>query len=216
MAEIPQWHLRGQWFDVCKCNIPCPCTFAQRPSDGTCEGLLVYHVDEGWFGDVRLDGLTAVFVGYFDGDLWAGKAQNLKFGIFMDERADQAQAQALQAILSGQAGGVPARLAAIWGQPEIVGFEPAPIEFEVAPDLGWWRAEVPGKASARAEVLTGPTTREGDRVQLHNPPGSETGPGAVATWGRATEDRAKVFGFDFDWPGRSSKYMPFDWAGPGG
>ena len=21
-----RWHLTGDWFDVCKCAIPCPCT----------------------------------------------------------------------------------------------------------------------------------------------------------------------------------------------
>jgi len=25
MAEIPQWHVAGDWFDVCNCDIPCPC-----------------------------------------------------------------------------------------------------------------------------------------------------------------------------------------------
>jgi hypothetical protein len=25
---IPKWTLSGDWFDVCKCNIPCPCEFA--------------------------------------------------------------------------------------------------------------------------------------------------------------------------------------------
>jgi hypothetical protein len=24
VPEIPSWYLRGDWFDVCKCTIPCP------------------------------------------------------------------------------------------------------------------------------------------------------------------------------------------------
>ena len=67
---------------------------------------------------------------------------------------------------------------------------------------------------ARAEALTGPTTPEGQRVQLLNPPGSEVGPGQVATWGRATADRVDGFGFDWEWDGKSSKHIPFDWTGP--
>ena len=51
-------------------------------------------------------------------------------------------------------------------------------------------------------------------MQVHNPPGAEVGPGAVATWGRATADRADAFGLSFDWPGQSSKFMPFEWSGP--
>jgi hypothetical protein len=25
--SIPNWKIMGDWFDVCKCNVPCPCTF---------------------------------------------------------------------------------------------------------------------------------------------------------------------------------------------
>ena len=27
--KIPNWRVSGDWFDVCRCNIPCPCEFAQ-------------------------------------------------------------------------------------------------------------------------------------------------------------------------------------------
>jgi hypothetical protein len=30
MADIPKWTLEGDGFDVCKCNIPCPCEFAHH------------------------------------------------------------------------------------------------------------------------------------------------------------------------------------------
>ena len=41
METIPQWRLRGDWFDVCKCDIPCPCEFAQPPTvtPAGCAGL---------------------------------------------------------------------------------------------------------------------------------------------------------------------------------
>ena len=29
MADTPRWHLDGDWFDVCKCDVPCPCEFAR-------------------------------------------------------------------------------------------------------------------------------------------------------------------------------------------
>ena len=35
-VNIPKWKISGDWFDVCKCNIPCPCIFAQTPSYGDC------------------------------------------------------------------------------------------------------------------------------------------------------------------------------------
>jgi hypothetical protein len=57
----------------------------------------------------------------------------------------------------------------------------APIKFEIADDLSYWSAEITGKVVAKAEALTGPMTPPGKRVQTINPPGSEVGPGAVAT-----------------------------------
>jgi hypothetical protein len=97
---------------------------------------------------------------------------------------------------------------------DIRGLEFAPIDFEIADDLGYWRVEVPGKARGSAEALTGPTTPEGARVQVHNAPGAEAGPGQVATWATAQEDEVEAFGFKWSWPGRSSKHFPFDWSGP--
>ena len=160
---------------------------------------------------MRLDGLNVVALGAFEGNLWAGETK-ATMGIYMDERADDGQRDALQMIFGGQAGGWPGEFAKAIG--EVRGIEYVPITFEIADDLAYWAAEVPGKATARAEALSGPTTPPGQRVQLHNPPGAEVGPGQVATWGRATADRVDGFGFKWEWDGRSSKHFPFDWEGP--
>jgi hypothetical protein len=94
------------------------------------------------------------------------------------------------------------------------GIEFVPIEFEIERNLAHWRAEIPGRVVARAEALTGPMTPPGKRVQTLNPPGSEVGPGAVATWGIATADEVDAMGFKWSWSGRSSKHIPFRWSGP--
>jgi hypothetical protein len=133
-------------------------------------------------------------------------------GFFIDERADEGQREALQAIFGGQAGGWPAGFAELID--EVRGIEFAPIDFEIADDLAYWRVGVAGKATGRATALTGPTAPEGARVQVHNAPGAEVGPGQVATWATAEEDEVEAFGFKWSWPGRSSKHFPFDWSGP--
>ena len=166
----------------------------------------------GKLGDVRLDGLNVVALGNFEGNIWAGEAKPV-IGFFIDERADDGQREALQTIFGGEAGGWPGDFASMVA--EVRGIEYVPITFEIADDLAYWAAEVPGKATARAEALTGPTTPPGQRVQVHNPPGAEVGPGQIATWGRATANHADAFGFAWEWDGRSSKHFPFDWSGPG-
>lgn len=133
-------------------------------------------------------------------------------GIYFDERADERQREALQTIFGGQAGGWPAGFAELVG--EMRGIEFRPIAFELADDLASWRVEVPGRVVAAAEALSGPTTPPGKRVQLLNPPGSEVGPGGVATWGKGTALNADAFGVRFEMVGSARKHIPFDWSGP--
>jgi hypothetical protein len=115
-------------------------------------------------------------------------------------------------IFSGKAGGFMAEFAKLVG--EVRGTEYAPIKFEVADDLSYWSAEIPGKVVAKAEALTGPMTPAGKRVQTINAPGSEVGPGTVATWGKAITNEVDALGFKWEWNDRSSKHIPFDWSGP--
>jgi hypothetical protein len=123
---------------------------------------------------MRLDGLNVLTVAQFDGNIWAGEAR-LTLGLYIDAQADERQRDALQQVFSGQAGGFMATMAELVG--EVRGLEFVPITFEVADDLAYWRAEVPGKVVAAAEALSGPTTPPGARVQLlETPPGSKAGP----------------------------------------
>ncbi|WP_067804778.1 DUF1326 domain-containing protein [Actinomadura formosensis] len=212
-AAIPQWHVVGDWFDVCKCSIPCPCTYAQPPTFGDCDGVLAWRIREGRYGDVSLDGLNVLMLGSFVGNVW-GEHSDSYAAVFLDERADDSQRGALGKIFGGEAGGWPARLVEMLA-PEIRGLEFSPITISVDDDLAGWRAELPGRIVARGEALTGPTTPEGARVRTINPPGAETGPGQIVTWGRALADQVDAYGFTWDWEGRSSKHIPFDWSGPG-
>jgi hypothetical protein len=168
-------------------------------------------VREGHYGDVLLNRLSLVALGEFEGNAWTGEAKP-RMGFFIDDKASAAQRAALQTIFAGQAGGWPARFAALIS--EMRGVEFVPITVEVAPDLAFWRAEIPGRVVGRAEALSGPTTTPGSRVQLVNPPGSEVGPGQIATWGRSVEIRANGFGFNHSGQNWSSKHIPFDWSGP--
>ncbi len=209
--SIPYRKASGEWFDVCKCSIPCPCEFAQEPTYGDCEGVLAYHINSGNYGKISLDGLNAIGLGSFEGNIWAG-ATKINLGFFFDERAEKEQREALQMIFSGKAGGFMAELAKLIG--EVKGIDFAPIKFEISDDLSYWSAEIPGKVLARAEALGGPMTPVGKRVQTINPPGSEVGPGAVATWGTALKDEVDAMGFKWKREGKSSKHIPFSWEGP--
>jgi hypothetical protein len=128
---------------------------------------LAYHIKKGQYGESSLDGLKVLMLDYFKGNIWAGETK-LDLALFFDERANEEQRKALNMIFTGKAGGFMRLFANIIG--EVRGVEYAPIKFEVAEDLAYWSAEIPGKVIAKAQALTGPTTPPGKRVQIINAP----------------------------------------------
>ncbi len=143
--------------------------FAQAPTYGDCDGILAYNIKKGSYSEIPLDGLNVLAVGSFKGNIWAGDGKTkLNMAFSFDERATEQQREALNMIFSGKAGGFMTEIAKLIG--EVRGIEYAPIKFEVADDLSYWSAEIPGKILAKAEALTGPTTPPGKRVQTINPP----------------------------------------------
>ena len=85
--DIPKWKISGDWFDVCKCNIPCPCIFAQTPSYGDCNGVMAYHINNGNYGETVLNGLNVLALSSFEGNIWTGNTK-ATIAIFFDEQAD--------------------------------------------------------------------------------------------------------------------------------
>lgn len=80
-------------------TIGCPCEFNALPTNDVCEGLEAQRIDEGWFGDVRLDGLV-IGARY----RWPGPVHN-GHGIvqgFMSEQASETQRDALFQIMDGK------------------------------------------------------------------------------------------------------------------
>ena len=203
--------MKGDWFDVCSCNIACACEFAQPATNNHCEATLAWHVSDGRYGDIVLEDLNIMGVASFDGNVW-DNPDNFELGLFIDDRADAQQHRALVAIMTGKAGGFMADFSARIATDRSI--ESAPISFEIADDLAYWRAHIPGRIEAEGEALGGPSTPPGKRVQLLNPPGSEVGPGGPATWATATRNNVDAFGYNWDWSGKSSKHIPIDCVGP--
>ncbi|MEX1140975.1 MAG: DUF1326 domain-containing protein [Thermoleophilaceae bacterium] len=209
MAE--QWQITGDFVDFCKCAVPCPCSWGRPPSEGDCDGIIAWHVREGRYGDVELDGLNVVGLGQFEGNIW-DDGVTMRAGFVLDERADDAQRQALQTIFAGEAGGWPEMFVKT-SLGEMLGLEVAPIEVEIADDSESWSVNIAGLAQGRSEVLTGPTSLPGKAVRVQNIPGAEAGPNSgPTTYGIAEDAHADGFGMTFDVSGRSSKHMPFEWS----
>ncbi len=82
------WAIRGQLSETCTCTVPCTCNFGQGPSPHSyCHPFYSYDIREGRYGDVSLNGLH-----FGAADLQNGQT------IFIDERADAKQREALRII----------------------------------------------------------------------------------------------------------------------
>jgi hypothetical protein len=197
------WNLKGTLLIACNCDWGCPCNFNAPPTTGKCEGGWTWHVEEGSYGDTRLDDLNfSVYVNW-PGAIHAGNGQAL---VLVDERADDAQRSALETLISGDAGGP-------WGI------------------LAWTWPTVHGPfATAYALELNGVNTRlrAGDYVEMIGGPmrnpvsGDETSGGIVLPQGilvkaadlGASESFRVSNGIGYDHSGQYIAVGDFDYAGP--
>src|SRR5437899_11834647 len=91
-----KWSMEGTLLGACSCDWGCPCSFDARPTQGFCEGGYLWHVQQGKFGDTKLDGVNFAWVGHSPGPLHEG---NVTFVVIVDEKADPVQRRALDAIM---------------------------------------------------------------------------------------------------------------------
>jgi len=103
-STITKFTVTLDQMESCNCPPNCPCQFGGLPTNTSCHFLIGYHVQEGSFGNVRLDGTNFVVVCLYPGAIHEG---NGKVALFVDERATEAQVSAIASILSGQHGGMP-------------------------------------------------------------------------------------------------------------
>lgn len=101
-TQTAAWHLKGTVTQACSCDYGCPCNFQAPPTYGHCEGGWTWHVAEGSYGDVWLDGLHFTVIGDWPEAIHKGNGEAL---LLIDERADAGQREAIQTLLSGLAGG---------------------------------------------------------------------------------------------------------------
>ena len=202
-AAAEEWELEGTVLIACNCDYGCPCNFNALPTHGNCEGGWTWHADRGRYGDVSLDGVTFAVFAQWPGAIHEGNGHAL---ILIDERADDAQRNAITELVGGEAGGP-------WGV------------------LGWTWPTVDGPHAVRFDLeLAGLDSRlrAGEHVELEVEPirnpvtGAEVHPGAVLPEGivleRADFGSSKLYrvrnGISFQHSQRYVAIGPFSYTGP--
>lgn len=170
MAYV-DWKMKGKKLGACNCNYGCPCEFNAPPTYGECEGLEAMEIEEGYFGDVRLDGLRYAAKFRWPGAVHDGhgEAQGI-----IDSRATQQQREALLKILSGEEQ-EPTTVFNIYGATIEKEFETlfAPIEFEWDMENLRGRVHIEGVLDVSLDPILNPVTGKPHRAVIHLPEGFE-------------------------------------------
>ena len=124
---MSDWWWKAEYFETCNCAYGCPCNLNSIPTDGTCKAIDAWKISEGAMGDVRFDGLAlAIFVAW-PNPIHEGNGRGL---VYVDERANKAQREALVRIGTGDAGpGGPFEIfAGTYAEPAKVAYGPIQLE----------------------------------------------------------------------------------------
>src|SRR6187549_2695317 len=108
-ADHPRWRIEGTYLEACNCEAICPCRTVGdrkggRSTEGVCTGALSWQIEQGSAGDDSLAGLRVVLALRYDDD---EPGSPWDFFLYLDERADPAQREALEGIYLGRLGGTP-------------------------------------------------------------------------------------------------------------
>src|SRR6185437_12272447 len=188
---MTQWSLSGTYFETCNCEVACPCVFTSPPTQGDCTALVAWHIKKGKFDNLALDGLNVALLVYAPSTMVESK---WKVAAYLDDKANEAQKNALLTIYSGQAGGHPAMLASFIG--EILGVKSVPMQYR---GNGKNRSlEIPGIIDAEIEALEG---QNGNPVTIDNHILC-IAPGEPVTVARSNHFRLADYGYDWKLSGR--------------
>lgn len=192
------WKVEGTYFESCNCEAACPCVFTGPPTDGDCKALIGWHIEQGSFAETTLDGLNAALFAYSPGHMLQTKWQ---VALYVDEKGDAQQQEALVRIFSGAAGGHLAALVPLIG--EVLGARGAAIEYRL--DGRQRSLSIPQVAQMEIEALTG---QGGEEVTLSNVPFTPV-PGFPAVVCRSRRLSFHDHGFNLEISKKNGFYSPF-------
>lgn len=201
--NIDNWSLNGHYLESCTCHQVCACLHLGDPSEGSCTGLVAWHIQDGHYGETRLDGLNVAVALHAPGNMTEG---NWKVVLYLDEAGDEAQREILGRIFGGELGGHPEVLASFIG--EVLGVETVPIHYEFSDRHVALRLGQTAGAQVNANEGQG-----GKPVTLHDHP-FPVAPGHPVVLATSENLRHNAYGIELNTAKRTAAYSPFSYAGP--
>ena len=182
-----EWFVKGKEFANCNCAYGCPCQFNALPTHGNCCAVVGFQIDQGMFGDVKLDGVRAAGIYAWPGPVHAG---NGRMQLIVDEKASDKQRDAMLKIMTGQE---TKDMATMWWVYSAMApnklpplFKPISLSIDVDGRKG--RMSIAGVLEATGQPIRNPVTGAEHRARIDLPNGfeyrlAEIGSGTTTTMG---------------------------------
>jgi hypothetical protein len=202
-----QWRLSGDYFENCNCDVVCPCLasakppLTSRPSQGACDVVLVFHIDQGSYGAVSIDDLNVALAAHVPGPMVDG---NWAVAAYIDERADERQTAALGAIFTGAEGGPMAAFAPLIATH--LGVKKVPIRYSIQGK----RRSVEIPAIMQMTVAPLPTMHSGGEIWANL--GHPVAPDRLALAVGGDASTFADYGMRWDNSGKNGHYAPINWS----
>ena len=99
------WQLSGQSMELCSCKMLCPCWLGPegKPDEGWCGGAFGFDIERGNCDGVDLSGTKVALAAEWPGNFFGG---NGTARLYLEESAKPEQRRELEAIFSGNKGGL--------------------------------------------------------------------------------------------------------------
>jgi hypothetical protein len=205
MAKIP-WRVHADYMESCNCDFGCPCNFSGFPSGGRCETLVGFHIRDGNYGEVKLDGLDFVLTASWPGAIHEANGTG---GVYITDRSTPEQREAIVEIVSGRAGG--SGPFAIFATTFRQFLEPCFAPIEMVVDGKRSRFSVPGVLEVRLTPHIDPVSRMEQEIELRLPNGF--------IWKTAQAVKTVAMhifspNLNFDYSGKNAFYSVVQFSGP--
>ena len=171
-----------------------------RSSYGICLGALSWRVEEGHADGLDLADLGVVLATRYSDD---EEGSPWSFVLYVDDRGDDGQREALASIFTGAAPGTQVEhFPWAWKASTLIAVRPAQIEVEHAPGRGWFRA------SGFVEVRAARPVESGETVTCVIPGHERSGRELIAESLEVSDGE-----LDFSFRGNCAYESDFDYQG---
>ena len=201
---MANYDITGSLLEACSCSAPCPCWIGEDPHGGKCDAFLAYRIVKGSIKGVDCGGVAFAIVALVPGNILKG---NWKVAVYMSDKAQAGQKQAILDAWTGKLGGPLADLAKLIG--EVKGVHDAPVDFRL--EQGKGTLKVGDKVDAEMAPYT---DSQGRPTTISNTIFS-TVPGSSAYVAKATKHKVNIpeYGMKWTFENRNAIQASFHFTG---